>query len=32
MIKNVVKEIEGIKGRNETFIERWMNKVSNFYC
>ncbi len=30
MIKNVVKEIEGIKGRNETFIERWMNKGFKF--
>lgn len=30
MIKNVVKEIEGIKGRNETFIERWLNKGFKF--
>ncbi|NLD38704.1 MAG: 4-hydroxy-3-methylbut-2-enyl diphosphate reductase [Desulfatiglans sp.] len=30
MIKNVVKEIEGIKGRNETIIERWLNKAFKF--
>jgi (E)-4-hydroxy-3-methyl-but-2-enyl pyrophosphate reductase len=30
MIKNVVKEIEGIKGRNETIIERWLNKIFKF--
>lgn len=30
MIKNVVKEIEGIKGRNETFLERWIKKVFKF--
>jgi 4-hydroxy-3-methylbut-2-enyl diphosphate reductase IspH len=30
MIKNVVKEIEGIKGRNETIIERWLNRHSSF--
>ncbi len=30
MIKNVIKEIEGIKGRNETFLERWIKKVFKF--
>lgn len=30
MIKNVLKEIESIKGRNETFIERWLKKVFKF--
>jgi (E)-4-hydroxy-3-methyl-but-2-enyl pyrophosphate reductase len=30
MIKNVVKEIEGIKGRNETFVERWLNTAFKF--
>jgi (E)-4-hydroxy-3-methyl-but-2-enyl pyrophosphate reductase len=30
MIKNVVKEIESIKGRNETFLERWIKKVFKF--
>ena len=30
MIKNVVKEIEGIKGRNETLLERWIKKVFKF--
>ncbi len=30
MIKNVVKEIEGIKGRNETFLERWIKKMFKF--
>ena len=30
MIKNVVKEIESIKGRNETFLERWLKKFFKF--
>ena len=30
MIKNVVKEIEGIKGRNEIFLERWIKKGFKF--
>ncbi|NLA75118.1 MAG: 4-hydroxy-3-methylbut-2-enyl diphosphate reductase, partial [Deltaproteobacteria bacterium] len=30
MIKSVVKEIEGIKGRNETAIECWLNKAFKF--
>ena len=30
MIKNVVKEIESIQGRNETFLERWIKKVFKF--
>jgi (E)-4-hydroxy-3-methyl-but-2-enyl pyrophosphate reductase len=30
MIKNVVKEIESIKGRNETFLERWIKKIFKF--
>jgi (E)-4-hydroxy-3-methyl-but-2-enyl pyrophosphate reductase len=30
MIKNVIKEIESIKGRNETFLERWIKKVFKF--
>lgn len=30
MIKNVVKEIESIKGRNEIFLERWLKKVFKF--
>ncbi len=30
MIKNVIKEIEGIEGRNETMLERWINKGFKF--
>jgi 4-hydroxy-3-methylbut-2-enyl diphosphate reductase len=30
MIKNVIKEIEGIKGRNETFLERWLKTIFKF--
>ncbi len=30
MIKNVVKELETIKGRGETFIERWIKKGFKF--
>ena len=30
MIKNVVKEIEGFEGRNETVLERWINKGFKF--
>jgi (E)-4-hydroxy-3-methyl-but-2-enyl pyrophosphate reductase len=30
MIKNVIKEIEAIKGRGETVVERWMKKGFKF--
>lgn len=30
MIKNVVKELESIKGRGETFLERWIKKSFKF--
>lgn len=30
MIKNVVKELETIQGRGETFVERWMKKGFKF--